>query len=55
MNGLTATVAPYQIAPLERAREQVASHWRLVEPGGALVPEEWDLPSWHFNPPLPRR
>jgi SAM-dependent methyltransferase len=43
--------ARYQIAPLGRGPEQVASHQRLVKPGGALVLEEWDLASWHFNPP----
>jgi SAM-dependent methyltransferase len=45
--------ARYQIAPLGRGREQVASHRRLVKPRGALVLEEWDLGSWHFNPPAP--
>ena len=43
--------ARYVIAPLGRGREQVASHRRLVKPGGSLVLEEWDLGSWHFNPP----
>jgi SAM-dependent methyltransferase len=43
--------ARYQIAPLGRGREQVASHRRLLRPGGLLVLEEWDLGSWHFNPP----
>jgi len=42
--------ARYQIAPLGRGREQVASHRRLVKSGGSLVLEEWDLASWHFNP-----
>ena len=42
--------ARYQIAPLGRGREQVASHRRLVKPGGSLALEEWDLASWHFNP-----
>jgi ubiquinone/menaquinone biosynthesis C-methylase UbiE len=46
--------ARYVIAPLGRGGEQVASHRRLVRPGGSLVLEEWDLGSWHFNPP-PRR
>jgi SAM-dependent methyltransferase len=46
--------ARYQIAPLGRGPEQVASHQRLVKPGGLLVLEEWDLASWHFNPPPPR-
>jgi SAM-dependent methyltransferase len=45
--------ARYLIAPLGRGREQVASHRRLVRPGGTLVLEEWDLGSWHFNPRAP--
>jgi SAM-dependent methyltransferase len=45
--------ARYLIAPLGRGREQVASHRRLVRPGGTLVLEEWDLGSWHFNPSAP--
>jgi SAM-dependent methyltransferase len=43
--------ARYVIAPLGRGDEQVASHRRLARPGGSLVLEEWDLGSWHFNPP----
>jgi hypothetical protein len=31
----------------------VASHQRLVRPGGSLALEEWDPSSWHFNPPAP--
>jgi ubiquinone/menaquinone biosynthesis C-methylase UbiE len=45
--------ARYQIAPLGRGPEQVASYKRLVRPGGSVVLEEWDLGSWHFNPPAP--
>jgi SAM-dependent methyltransferase len=45
--------ARYLIAPLGRGREQVASHRRLVRPGGSLVLEEWDLGSWHVNPAAP--
>jgi SAM-dependent methyltransferase len=45
--------ARYVIAPLGRGPEQVASHQRLLTPGGSLVLEEWDLGSWHFNPPAP--
>ena len=45
--------ARFEIAPLGRGREQVASHRRLVKPGGSLVLEEWDLASWHFNPTAP--
>jgi SAM-dependent methyltransferase len=45
--------ARYLIAPLGRGPEQVASHERLLRPGGSMVLEEWDLGSWHFNPPAP--
>jgi SAM-dependent methyltransferase len=45
--------ARYQIAPLGRGREQVASYRRLAKPGASLVLEEWDLASWHFNPAAP--
>jgi SAM-dependent methyltransferase len=45
--------ARYVIAPLGRGAEQVASYRRLVKPGGSLALEEWDLGSWHFNPPAP--
>jgi SAM-dependent methyltransferase len=45
--------ARYQIAPLGRGPEQVASYQRLVKSGGWLALEEWDLGSWHFNPPAP--
>lgn len=45
--------ARYVIAPLGRGPEQVASYHRLVRLGGSLVLEEWDLGSWHFNPPAP--
>jgi SAM-dependent methyltransferase len=43
--------ARFVTAPLGRGREQVDSYRRLVKPGGSLVLEEWDLGSWHFNPP----
>jgi SAM-dependent methyltransferase len=43
--------ARYQIAPLGRGPEQVAAYRQLLKPGGSLVLEEWDLASWHFNPP----
>jgi SAM-dependent methyltransferase len=45
--------ARYVIAPLGRGREQVASFRRLIRPDGYLALEEWDLGSWHFNPPAP--
>jgi SAM-dependent methyltransferase len=45
--------ARYVIAPLGRGAEQISSFRRLVRPDGYLVVEEWDLGSWHFNPPAP--
>ena len=45
--------ARYVIAPLGRGPEQVAAYRKLVRPGGSLILEEWDLGSWHFNPPAP--
>jgi SAM-dependent methyltransferase len=45
--------ARYEIAPLGRGREQVAAHRRLLKAGGSLILEEWDMGSWHFNPPAP--
>jgi SAM-dependent methyltransferase len=45
--------ARFLIAPLGRGPEQAAAHLRFVRPGGSLVLEEWDLGSWHFNPPAP--
>lgn len=45
--------ARFVIAPLGRGQEQVAAYRRLVAPAGRLVLEEWDLGSWHFNPPAP--
>jgi SAM-dependent methyltransferase len=43
--------ARYVVAPLGRGGEQVAAHRRMLRSGGSLVLEEWDLGSWHFNPP----
>ena len=45
--------ARFVIAPLGRGRDQVDGFRRLVRPGGSLVLEEWDVGSWHFNPPAP--
>lgn len=45
--------ARFQLAPIGRAAEQLASYRRLVRPGGWLVLEEPDAASWHFNPPAP--
>jgi hypothetical protein len=43
--------ARFEIAPLGRGPEQISSHVRLLRPGGTVVLEEWDVSSWHFNPP----
>jgi ubiquinone/menaquinone biosynthesis C-methylase UbiE len=43
--------ARFQIAPLGRGPDQIANHVRVVRPGGTVVLEEWDVSSWHFNPP----
>jgi ubiquinone/menaquinone biosynthesis C-methylase UbiE len=43
--------ARFQIAPLGRAQDQISNHLRLLRPGGTVVLEEWDVSSWHYNPP----
>ena len=43
--------ARYVIAPLGRGPEQMDLYRRLLKAGGYLALEEWDLGSWHFNPP----
>ena len=45
--------ARFQIAPLGRGPDQMATHLRLLRPGGTVVLEEWDVSSWHLNPPAP--
>src|SRR5215217_7421197 len=45
--------ARFQLAPLGRGAEQMATHLRLVRPGGTVVLEELDPASWHFIPPAP--
>lgn len=51
--GFDLVHARFQLAPLGRAREQVAAFRRLLRPGGWLVLEEPDLASWRLNPPAP--
>ncbi len=45
--------ARYEITPLGRGDEQMATYLRLVRPGGTIVLEDPDTGSWHFNPPAP--
>lgn len=45
--------ARFQLAPLGRVEEQMASYLRLVGPGGAVVLEDVDAGSWHYLPPAP--
>ena len=45
--------ARFQLAPLGRGQQQMASYLRLVRPGGTIVLEEVDPASWHFIPPAP--
>ncbi len=45
--------ARFQLAPLGRAAEQLATYLRLVRPGGTVVVEDVDPGSWHFLPPAP--
>jgi SAM-dependent methyltransferase len=45
--------ARFEVAPLGRAEEQLASYLRLAKPGGRLILEDPDCGSWHFNPPAP--
>lgn len=45
--------ARFQLGPLGRGPEQMATHLRLVRPGGTVVLEELDPASWHFIPPAP--
>jgi ubiquinone/menaquinone biosynthesis C-methylase UbiE len=45
--------ARFEIGPLGRGPDQMSTHVRLLRPGGTLVLEEWDVSSWHLNPPAP--
>lgn len=45
--------ARFQLAPLGRFAEQMATYRMLVKPGGLLVLEEPDMSSWRFNPDAP--
>lgn len=43
--------ARFQVGPLSRGDEQMASYLRLVRPGGTIVLEDVDPGSWHLLPP----
>lgn len=45
--------ARFQLAPLGRVEEQIATYAGWLKPGGWLVLEDPDSSSWHFNPPAP--
>ena len=45
--------ARYEITPLGRATEQLATYLRLVRPGGVVVLEDPETSTWHYNPPAP--
>jgi ubiquinone/menaquinone biosynthesis C-methylase UbiE len=45
--------ARFELTPLGRGRDQMATYLRLLRPGGAVVLEDPDWVSWHFNPPAP--
>ena len=45
--------ARFQIAPLGRAREQMAAFLSLAKPDGWIVLEEPDISSWRINPDSP--
>jgi len=43
----------FEISPLARGDEQMATYCRLARPGGIVALEDWDKASWHCNPPAP--
>lgn len=45
--------ARFQIGPLGRGPDQMATYLRLVRPGGVIVLEDVDPASWHYLPPAP--
>jgi SAM-dependent methyltransferase len=45
--------ARFQLAPLGRAAEQLATFVRLARPGGVVVVEDPDTASWHYTPDAP--
>jgi SAM-dependent methyltransferase len=45
--------ARFELTPLGRVEEQLATYLRLTRPGGIVALEDPDWGSWHFNPPAP--
>jgi len=45
--------ARFQMAPLGRAPQQLASYLRLMKPGGWIVLEDPDMSSWKVTPAAP--
>jgi ubiquinone/menaquinone biosynthesis C-methylase UbiE len=45
--------ARFEITPLGRGADQMATYLRLLRPGGTLVLEDPDWSSWRLNPPAP--
>jgi SAM-dependent methyltransferase len=45
--------ARFELTPLGRVDEQLATYVRLTRPGGVVVVEDPDWGSWHYNPPAP--
>ncbi|MDP8927390.1 MAG: methyltransferase domain-containing protein [Actinomycetota bacterium] len=45
--------ARFELTPLGRCEEQLATYLRLLRPGGNVVLEDPDWGTWHFNPPAP--
>jgi SAM-dependent methyltransferase len=41
----------FEVTPLARGEEQMATYCRLAKPGGIVALEDWDKGSWHYNPP----
>src|SRR4029453_17728806 len=39
----------FEITPLARGDEQMATYGRLARSGGIVALEDWDKGSWHFN------
>ena len=45
--------ARFELTPLGRVEEQLATYLRLTRHGGVVALEDPDWGSWHFNPPAP--